>query len=396
MAQQLTIRGNGGHGELLQVLRDGKPRTRAELASLTGLARSTVRLRMESLAALDLISPIGEAASSGGRPPSQFALNPSARVVIGADIGATHVSVVLSNLNGEILARHREELAVELGLEVILQWVVTTTRRLLAEARRERRDLLAVGVGMPGAVEYRTGRPISPPIMAGWDGFDVRGWIEGELDVPVLVDNDVNIMAIGEHAVVFPHVADLLFVKVATGIGSAIISGGSLQRGAQGAAGEIGHVRVQRAGGVACGCGNLGCLVAIAGAPAIVRALREIGTDISHSHAIAEVAARGDVNVARALRQAGRDVGEVLSTCVNLLNPSVIVLAGSVARAGEQLLAGVREVVYERSTPLATQALQILPTQMGADGAAIGASMLAIQHGLSAESVDAMVAQTMA
>jgi predicted NBD/HSP70 family sugar kinase len=394
VVQQLTNRSNGGHGELLQVLRDGKPRTRAELAAVTGLARSTIRLRVESLFALNLISVIGEAASSGGRPPSQFALNASARVVIGADIGANHAGVVLSNLNGEILARHREELAVELGPVVILEWLVATARRLLAETGRASRDLMTVGVGVPGPVEHRTGRPISPPIMPGWDGFDVRGWIEGELGVPVLVDNDVNIMAVGEHAVAFPEVADLLFVKVATGIGSAIISGGALQRGAQGAAGDIGHVQVERADGVACGCGNVGCLEAIAAGPAIVRALWETGSRIRDNRGIAQAAARGDIKVIRALRQAGRDVGEVLSGCVNLLNPSVIVLAGSIAGAGEQLLAGVREVVYERSTPLATKALQILPTQMGADAAAVGASILAIQHGLSPESIDAMVAET--
>jgi predicted NBD/HSP70 family sugar kinase len=387
-------RSNGGHGELLQVLRDGKPRTRAELAALTGLARSTIRLRMESLSALNLICPIGEAASSGGRPPSQFVLNASARVVIGADIGANHAGVVLSNLSGEILGRYREELAVESGPVVILEWLVGTVARLLAESGRASRDLMAVGVGVPGPVEHRTGRPINPPIMPGWDGFDVRGWIEEELDVPVLVDNDVNIMAVGEHAVAFPEVADLLFVKVATGIGSAIISGGSLQRGAHGAAGDIGHARVERAGGVACSCGNLGCLEAIAAGPAIVHALRQTGLRIRDNHGIAQAAARGDMKVLRALRQAGRDVGEVLSTCVNLLNPSVIVLAGSVASAGEQLLAGVREIVYERSTPLATKTLQILPTQMGADAAAIGASMLAIQHGLSPESIDAMVTHT--
>jgi predicted NBD/HSP70 family sugar kinase len=287
VVQQLTNRSNGGHGELLQVLRDGKPRTRAELAAVTGLARSTIRLRVESLFALNLISVIGEAASSGGRPPSQFALNASARVVIGADIGANHAGVVLSNLNGEILARHREELAVESGPVVILEWLVATARRLLAETGRASRDLMTVGVGVPGPVEHRTGRPISPPIMPGWDGFDVRGWIEGELGVPVLVDNDVNIMAVGEHAVAFPEVADLLFVKVATGIGSAIISGGALQRGAQGAAGDIGHVQVERADGVACGCGNVGCLEAIAAGPATtVESLKPQRAETSRSYAL--------------------------------------------------------------------------------------------------------------
>ncbi|HAM26994.1 MAG TPA: sugar kinase, partial [Microbacteriaceae bacterium] len=259
--------GLAGASELFQLLRDGRPRTRAELAATTGLARSTVGLRLDTLLDLGLIRPIGDGASSGGRPPSQFALNPSARVVVGADLGATHATIAVADLGGVILRTHRARLPIAEGPERVLGWVADEARTLLAEAGRTVADLLAVGLGLPGPVEHDTGRPVNPPIMPGWDGFDVPGRILDALGVPALVDNDVNIMAIGEKTRSFPDVSDLLFVKVATGIGSGIISGGLLQRGAQGSAGDIGHVRIERGKGVECHCGNFGCLEAMASGP---------------------------------------------------------------------------------------------------------------------------------
>lgn len=385
--------GLSGASELFQLLRDGRPRTRAELADTTGLARSTVGLRLDALLELGLIRPIGEGASSGGRPPSQFALNPSARVVVGADLGATHATIAVADLSGAILLTHREALPIADGPERVLTWVVDETRSLLAEAGRAPADLLAVGVGLPGPVEHDTGRPVNPPIMPGWDGFDVPGWIFDALGVPALVDNDVNIMAIGEQSRSFPDVSDLLFVKVATGIGSGIISGGLLQRGAQGSAGDIGHVRIERGKGVACHCGNYGCLEAMASGPAIARQLRAEGADVDTMADVIDLLRQGDLRAIRAVRQAGRDIGEVLTTCVSLVNPSVIVLGGSVTRVGEHLLAGVREVVYQSSTPLATEHLSIVQSRTAENAAVIGACILALQYALSPQAIERMSAR---
>ena len=226
--------------------------------------------------------------------------------------------------------------------------------------------------------------------MPGWDGFDVPGWVLDQLGVAALVDNDVNLMAIGEQAMSFPEVEHLLFVKVATGIGAGIISGGVLHRGAQGSAGDLGHVRVMRGDGVACRCGSFGCLEAMASGPAIVRQLRGLGSTLHNTRELVELVRGGDPDARRAVRQAGRDVGEVLTSCVSLLNPAVIVLGGSVAQAGEHLLAGVREVVYQRSAPLATEHLSIVQSRTAANAAVLGASMLAIDHALSPAAIGAM------
>lgn len=376
--------------ELFQLLRDGHPRTRAELSSITGLARSTVALRLDALLELDLISPTGEASSSGGRPPSQYALNPSARVVIGADLGATHATIGVTDLSGTILLSRRTANPIAEGPQVVLTWLAKETRDLLSELGRTPAELLAIGMGLPGPVEHDTGRPVNPPIMPGWDGFDVPAWMLGELGVPAFVDNDVNIMAIGEQAKAFPDATDLLFVKVATGIGAGIISGGLLQRGAQGSAGDIGHVRIERGAGVACQCGNFGCLEALASGPAIAAQLRASGASVQTMADVFDLVRANDLGAIRAVRQAGRDIGEVLATCISLINPSIIVLGGSVSRVGEHLLAGVREVVYQRSTPLASQHLSIVQSQASENAAVLGASILALHYALSPEAIGAM------
>jgi glucokinase len=209
--------------------------------------------------------------------------------------------------------------------------------------------------------------------------------------VPVLVDNDVNIMALGEREVAWPEVDHLIFVKVATGIGAGVISRGMLQRGAQGVAGDIGHVRVYRDNDAICHCGNVGCIEALASGPALAKALTEQGLAAETSQDVVELVRAGNPKAIQAVRQAGRDLGEILNACISLINPSVIVLGGAMARAGEHLIAGVREVVYARSMPLATQHLQITQSSVGANAAVLGASILAIHHVLSPESVEAMV-----
>ncbi|XKF80834.1 ROK family protein [Humibacillus xanthopallidus] len=381
-----------GAGELLQLLRDQTPRTRAELAKLTGLARSTVGARVDALLASGLLAPSGEAASTGGRPPVRFAFNPEARVVVGADLGATHGRIALTDLTGRPLCEIGEDLEITDGPEVVLDWVTSTTSKMLDLTGRTAADLIGVGIGLPGPVEHSSGRPMRPPIMPGWDGYDVPAHVSRVFDVPVLVDNDVNIMALGEHAVAHPDVEHLLFVKVATGIGAGIISGGRLHRGAVGAAGDLGHVAAPHAPEVLCSCGNLGCLEAVASGPAITRALAEIGITAGSNADIVDLVRGGNIPAAHAVRQAGRTIGEVLATCVSLLNPSVIVIGGSLAQAGESLIAGVREVVYGRSLPLATSNLQIVAATTGVQAGVIGAATMVIQHALTADRVDLAIA----
>ncbi|NEE00730.1 ROK family transcriptional regulator [Phytoactinopolyspora halotolerans] len=389
-----------GVGALFQLLRDGRPRTRAELAGETGLARSTIAQRVDALLATGLIGAADKAASSGGRPPTRFAFNPSARAVLAADVGASHVRLAVTDLAGELVAETGEELPVSAGPERVLGWVAEHATELIREAGRRPADLVGVGVGLPGPVEHSTGRPISPPIMPGWDGFDVTGYLTERLGTVVLVDNDVNIMALGEHFTNWPDASQLMFVKVATGIGCGLITDGRLHRGAQGAAGDLGHVQVPRsaadpasaaiAAEALCRCGNVGCLEAVASGAAIAAALRRRGLTAENSGDVVALARGGALEALQLLRQAGRDIGDVLAAAVSLFNPSVIVIGGALSQAGEHLLAGVREVVYQRSLPLATQHLRIVQSRTGERAGIIGAAVMVIDHALSPAEVNAL------
>ncbi len=380
-----------GVGTLLQYLRDGVPRTRRQLADATGLGRSTVAQRVDALLASELVGAAGEATSSGGRPPTQFAFNPAARVVLAADVGATHVRLALTDLAATVLVTEVVDLDVGLGPEAVLGWIVEHGRALLARAGRQDGDLAGVGIGLPGPVEHATGRPTNPPIMPGWDGFDVPGFVSDALGVVVTVDNDVNVMALGEHSIGFRDVDHLMFVKVATGIGSGIISDGELRRGAQGAAGDLGHIQVPHDVDAVCRCGNVGCLEAVASGAAVATRLRTMGVDAGSSREVVGLVRGGSVPATRLVREAGRTIGEVLASAVSLLNPSVIVIGGSLSQAGDPLLAGVREVVYRRSLPLATSRLQIVQASTGDRSGVVGAAVLVIDHVLAPAAVDRFV-----
>lgn len=365
--------------DLLGVMFDGRTRTRAELTEVTGMSRSTVATKIDALLAAGFLAPVGAAVSTGGRPPVRFRFEPQARVVIAADLGARHGAVALTDLVGRPLDVTYGDIDIAEGPEHVLGWVTAQADALLRRQGR-RGDLVGVGIGLPGPVEHSRGRPVRPPIMPGWDGYDVPDRVRRDLGVPVLVDNDVNLMAVGEHSSAHPDVADLLFVKVATGIGAGIITHGILHRGAKGSAGDLGHVASPHGIGILCRCGNTGCLEAVASGPAIAARLAAKGVPAERTIDIVNLVEAGDMTAAAELREAGRIIGEALATCVSLLNPSVIVVGGLLTRAGDYLLAGVREVVYTRSLPLATGSLQILPAQTGRDAAIVGAAVMVTEH----------------
>ncbi|UPL17145.1 ROK family transcriptional regulator [Microbacterium aurugineum] len=383
---------SSGAGEIFQILRDGHARTKAELAALTGLARSTVALRVDALLAAGLLRPAGEAASTGGRPPARVAFNPRAGLVLAVDLGATHATVAVADLAGVILDSRTRTIDIGDGPERLLDTILTDGGELLRATSNEGLPLVGVGIGVPGPVEHSTGRPTNPPIMPGWDRFDVPAYVQRTFDVPVLVDNDVNILALGEQATSWPQVDDLIFVKVSTGIGAGIIAGGQLQRGAQGSAGDMGHVQVPSGAGSTREPDDDRDLEALASGSALAIALRAEGLDAHSPADVVALVRSGNTSAIEATRQAGRHVGEVLATVVNLLNPSIIVLGGSIARAGEHLLAGVREIVYRRSIPLATQHLAIVQSQAGDRAAVLGAAIMVAREVLSPASVDRYVA----
>ena len=271
----------------------------------------------------------------------------------------------------------------------MLDWLEGAFVDLVAETGRDLASVRGVGVGLPGPVEFATGRPVSPPIMPGWDRYPVGERLAMRFGAPALVDNDVNIMAVGEHWATWRDVQFLLFVKVGTGIGSGIVAGGHVHRGADGAAGDIGHVHVPDHDDIVCRCGNRGCLEAFAGGRAMAARLREQGFDTDTSLDVVDRVRAGDPAATQLVREAGRAVGGVLAACVNMLNPAVIVIGGDLARADEPLLAGVREVVYRRSLPLATGHLRIVRSELDDAAGVLGAAVMVIEEILAPAAVDA-------
>lgn len=379
-------------GDIFQYLRDGAPRTRVELAEMTGFARSTIVSRIQTLADAGLVMNLGDARSSGGRPAARFAFNPDGRVILGLEVGAERTIVALTNLVGRVIAHAEVETPATAGPVEVLDRARDEGRRLLESIGDRRKDLIGVGVGLPGPVEPSAGRPVQPVALPTWDGFDVVDHLSRAFPVPVLVDNEINLMALGEQRTFWPDSENLLFIRVATGIGMGIIGSGTLQRGADGSAGDLGHIAVGRGSEILCRCGNYGCLEALAGAPAVARSLS--GGAEPDVASLIESGRRGDVRASTALRQAGRDIGSVLAGCVNMLNPSVVVLAGPIVEAGDSVLAGIREVVYKRSLPLATARLTIAKSQAMHEVGVIGAALMVAEHVLSPQAIENMLMAT--
>jgi predicted NBD/HSP70 family sugar kinase len=377
-----------GAGSVLRLIRDGEAVTRAELSRSTGLARSTVAQRVDALLAHQLVYEAGGSASTGGRPPTVLAFNHGAGVVLVADLGATHSRLAVSDLGATPLAEVAADMDIGEGPERVLGWVEEQFSALLEEAGKSSADVRGIGLGVPGPVQFSTGQAVNPPIMPGWDGFSIPNWFAGSYEVPVYVDNDVNIMALGEHWTHWRDTDHLLFVKVGTGIGCGIVAGRAIHRGAQGAAGDIGHIRVGGHDDVICRCGNTGCLESVAGGRALARRLSEIGLDASNSRDVVRLARAGDPRAVRMVREAGRSLGEVLAASVNFFNPAVIVIGGDLGELYEQLLAGVREVTFMRSLPLATRDLRSVPSQLGDRAGIVGAAIMVIEDILAPAAVD--------
>jgi glucokinase-like ROK family protein len=389
---RMTARPQNVHqARLLRLLRDEGPRSRAELGDVVQLSRSKLAVELDRLVALGLVETAGLAASRGGRRSGIVRLSPGLRFVA-FDIGATSIDVAVTNGELEVLGHVSEPCAVREGATVVLERALDLLGKLRDEGLMP--QVHGTGIGVPGPVSFRDGMPVAPPIMPGWDRFPVREAIGQELGCPVLVDNDVNIMALGElHAGLARSVDDFLLVKIGTGIGCGIVVDGAIYRGVSGSAGDIGHIRIDDDGPV-CACGNAGCLEAYFGGAALARdATAEARAGRSERLAgilasageitardVADAAAAGDPVAVRLIREGGRHVGQVLAGLVSFFNPGLVIIAGGVAGLGHTLLAEIRGVVYRRSLPLATGNLPIVLSELAGAAGVIGGARLISDH----------------
>ncbi|NEE03523.1 ROK family transcriptional regulator [Phytoactinopolyspora halotolerans] len=373
---------------VLRILRDEGPLSRVQLADRLGVSRTTMATEVNRLIELGLAESAGPAASRGGRRSTLVDFSSDLRFV-GIDIGATSISVAITDGRLAVLGeRQSVSMDVRLGPEHVLGTAIELARKMLAERKIDRPA--GVGVGVPGPVDFHSGTPVSPPIMPGWHGYPVRDAVARELGCPVLLDNDVNVMALGEqHSGVAKTAGDFLFVKVGTGIGCGIVVNGELYRGVDGCAGDIGHIRVEEFGPT-CACGNTGCLEAYFGGAALARdatsaaqsgaspalaAMLETKGELTAAD-VALAVDQGDAHAVQMVRDGGQRLGWVLASLVSFFNPGLIVIGGRVAQLGHPLLAEIRGVVYRRSLPLATGNLPVVLSEMEGDAGVVGAAAL--------------------
>jgi glucokinase-like ROK family protein len=381
--------------EVLGLVRFGAARTRHDVSQMTGLGRTAVTNRLNELIQMGLVTEDGREPSAGGRSPRALRFRSEAGLILVADLGASSMRIGAADLAGTLLGTTAVPMPISRGPDATMEQVETLFDQLLAERDDGAVPVWGIGVGLPGPVEFATGRAIAPPIMPGWDGYDVRGRLGAKYGAPVWVDNDVNLMALGELRTGGARdVDDFVFVKVGTGIGAGLVSNHRLHHGAQGCAGDIGHIAVTHDSTTVCRCGKTGCLEAHAGGAAIAqqgRAAAESGVSPFLANLLAEKggidaadvstgAGHGDPACAEILSDAGREVGRALATLVSTFNPSLVVLGGGVINSGDLFLAATRRMIYEWSLPLATRDLRIAPSTLGAEAGATGAALLVLDQ----------------
>jgi len=378
-------------GELLGLVRRGRAGTRSDLRRLTGLSRTAVVSRVSALTSAGLLLLGEELASTGGRPPGALVFNRDAGVVVAIAIGRSRSQIAIFDLEGTEVVSDSRDHAVGVEPDDLMPRVAERVATLLREVEP---PVAGIGLSLPGTVDPVRGLSIDSPVMAGWDGVELAPYLVGVVEAPLFVANDADVLARSELLGRSGSFHDVLVVKASTGLGLGIIADGRVLSGHVGAAGEIGHTRVDAAAGLPCRCGATGCLETVAGGWALVGRLAESGHEVGHVRDLVALALHGDAVARGLLRDSGRHLGELLAVAVNLLNPQAVVIGGDMGNAFDTYAAGVRESIYARAAALATRDLQILPATHGDRAGLVGCAALALDHVLSPAAVDArLVAQ---
>ncbi|GGU33054.1 ROK family protein [Streptomyces coeruleorubidus] len=388
--------GQASAGELLELVRSRRAVTRGALQQATGLSRATVGQRLDRLfragwlregAGGPVDSPLG------GRPSITLEFDDEHAMVLAADLDTRHARAAVLSLSGEILAEHSGTLVIDDGPDLVLGELGRWFGELLEKTGRGSESVCGVGLAVPGPVDTETGRVVQPPIMPGWDGYDIRSRLAralaehtGAAEVPVLVDNDANLMAYGEQRTGYPDCSAFVLVKVSTGIGAGVVVDGAVFRGIDGGAGDIGHIRVPEGAQALCRCGSYGCLAAVASGGAVARRLAETGVPAASGSDVRDLLASGHPDAVGLAREAGRRVGDVLATVVTLLNPGVLMIAGDLA--GTAFLTGVRELLYQRALPRSTAHLDVVTSRLGERSGLVGAGAMVVEHLYAPERVE--------
>lgn len=380
----------------MRVLRRTGQTSRPEISRVTGWSRAKTSQEVSALVHKRILKDAGEGASNGGRKPRLLRLNNKLGYVFGVDIGATSLGVALADLHGSILRQVEEKVDVSRPPEDVLGRCQEIMVDMIDAQGVSPDSILSIGMGVPGPVNFNRGVLVAPPLMPLWENYPIREFfLDRFANAMVMIDNDVNIMALGEkRSGDAANLEHFLVIKIGTGIGCGIMAGGKIHRGSDGCAGDIGHICVDKHGPI-CRCGNRGCLEAMAAGPAIASQAQEAAQEGRSDFLRRRMEANGghltpeDVNVAcragdeaslEIVRNSGQMIGDVLAGLVNFFNPSHIFITGGVANFGNRLLVAIKQAVLRRSLPLATTNLGINFSSTGSDAGVVGAVMLALEH----------------
>lgn len=358
---------------ILDLLRAGKSMSRRELIEATRLGRRVVNQRVDSLIRSGLVGEELPSLSQGGRPASPVVFLPGAGIVLVADISPSVIRTGITDLGGNLIARRDDVVTPSMGPELILDRVERCWSALLESLDKAPPPLMAIGIGVIGPVDTVHHQRSSVVTPFGWDGNLVSERLKAKYGVPVWADNVVNLMALAEYSRhVGEEAADFVLVLVDDGIGGGVISNGRLHRGADGIAGELGHVTVTDDPDVACWCGKTGCLTQVASTSAIER---RIGREIFSEPV---PGAFDEPEVHAAIGAAGEATGRMLADLVNIFNPAHIVIGGRVAEAGEVFLGPLRTTLKRRAFPASAAHLKIARAGSEDELGLLGAGIMAL------------------
>jgi predicted NBD/HSP70 family sugar kinase len=366
----------GNRERILELLRARGPMTQADLARASGLSPATVSSLARELREDGWLADEDADGPARGRA---LTLSRSAGVAVGIDFGHSHVRVAIADLAHTVLAEAEEALDVDHEAHEGVALAGRLVRELLAEVGADAERVTGVGMGLPGPLRTMSGEVGDSAILPGWIGARPEELMRAELGLPVRVENDANLGALAE--IVWGAgrgCADLVYVKVATGVGAGLVLNGRLYHGSSGTAGEIGHVTIDERGPV-CRCGNRGCLEAFAGAEAVLEPLRRRHGDHFTLRQVVVAAQAGDTGCARVVADAGRALGLAVAGACNLLAPERVLVGGELAQAGELLLEPLRASL-RRSAIAATRDVPVDAGVLGERAEVLGAVALVLRE----------------
>ena len=364
-------------------IKDHGPVSRAEIAKQTSLNKATVSSLVEELIHENFVREIGTGKSSGGRRPVLLLFNGDAGSVIGVDLGVHYISILLTNLNSEVLWSKETAISPEQSPEEIIDTLVSLIQQAVQLAPQTTHGILGIGVGVPGIVDYKNGSVLLAPNL-NWRKTPLKRILEEHTKLPVYLDNEANMAALGEKMFGAGNGYDhMAYISSGIGIGVGLILNDELYRGAIGYAGEMGHMTIER-NGLKCPCGNRGCWEMYASEKAFYMRMKEDYrlADVSRTsfYDYVNEANRGNDRVIANLNETGEYLGIGVANIVNTFNPNLVVIGNTLAAGGKWIFNPIEKTLATRALHFSTEHVKVVRSQLGDRACAIGSVSSILQN----------------